>query len=124
MLTQILLLMTLGCSEEKEMTNSILDGDGDNSGVSGLDCQDNICILSGTIVDDITLSKDSIYLLRGGVFIGDDENTTILTIEAGTTVYGESSTDGMLVINRNSQIIAEGTAEEPIVFTSSKEPGS
>ena len=30
----------------------------------------------------------------------------------------------MLAIRRNSQIIAEGTAEEPIVFTSSKEPGT
>ena len=30
----------------------------------------------------------------------------------------------MLVVRRNAQIMAEGTVEEPIIFTSSKEPGS
>lgn len=87
-------------------------------------CEDGVCILSGTITEDLKLTSDNVYLLRGGVFIGDDENETILEIEAGTTIYGESSTDGMLVVRRNSKIIAEGTAEAPIVFTSSKAEGS
>ena len=70
------------------------------------------------------MTADNIYILRGGVFIGDDENPYTLAIEPGTVIYGETSTDGMLAIRRNSQIIAEGTADAPIVFTSSKEPGT
>jgi len=88
--------------------------------------QDTITILSGTIVDNMTLSADKAYLLRGGVFVGrkDDPNkSTTLTIPAGTTIYGESTTDGMLVISRGGKIDAQGTASKPIVFTSDRKPG-
>ena len=87
-------------------------------------CEDNVCILAGAFTDDLHLTADNIYLLRGGVYIGDDVGETTLTIDAGTKIYGESSSDGMLVVTRNSKIIAEGTADAPIVFTSSKEEGS
>ena len=70
------------------------------------------------------LSADKQWLLRGGVFIGDDQDETVLEIEPGTTIYGESSTDGLLVIRRNATLLAEGTADAPIVFTSSKAPGT
>ena len=81
-----------------------------------------LCYLTGTYTDDhLTVRRRRV--LRGGVFIGDDINPTT-TIDAGTTIYGESATDGMLVIRRNSQIIAEGTADAPILMTSSKNDGS
>lgn len=79
-------------------------------------------ILEGTITEDMTLSNDNEYLLRGAVFIGDDENRTILTIEPGTMIYGERSSTGTLVIARHSQIMAEGTMDAPIVFTSDQAP--
>ena len=85
---------------------------------------DGNCFLSGTYTEDITLTPDYNWILRGGVFIGDDENTYTMTIEAGTTLFGESATDGMLVIRRNSKIEAVGTADAPIVMTSSKNEGS
>ncbi len=87
-------------------------------------CDGSVCTLTGTIVDDLTLTADKQWLLRGGVFIGNDKDRTILTIEPGTNIYGESATTGMLVVTRGSQIMAEGTREKPIVFTSSKAPGS
>ena len=89
-----------------------------------LNCKDNVCVLSGVIEEDTLLTADNQYILSGGVFIGNDIDPVTLTIEPGTTLYGESATDGFLSIRRNAQIIAEGTAEAPIVFTSSKEPGS
>jgi hypothetical protein len=46
-----------------------------------------------------------------------------LTINAGTKIYGESSTDGMLVITRGGKIMAQGTAQNPIVFSSDKPVG-
>lgn len=115
------LLFTLLACGEKEIAET---ENNQNSEAVKEGCEDGVCILSGTITEDLTLTSDNVYLLRGGVFIGDDENETILEIEAGTTIYGESSTDGMLVVRRNSKIIAEGTAEAPIVFTSSKAEGS
>jgi hypothetical protein len=87
-------------------------------------CEDGVCILSGTITESRTLSADLAWVLRGGVFIGDDASETVLTIEPGTTIYGEASTDGMLVIRRGSKLIADGTEDAPIVFTSSKPAGS
>ena len=118
----ITFLSFLACSEKD--SNETINENESTTEEKSEDCIDNVCILSGTITEDITLSSDNVYLLRGGVFVGDDENETIITIEAGTTIYGESSTDGLLAIRRGSKIIAEGTAEAPIVFTSSKEAGS
>jgi hypothetical protein len=91
---------------------------------SGISCEEEFCALSGVITESFTLTADTAWLLRGGVFIGDDVNETVLSIEPGTTIYGESATDGMLVIRRGSKLLAEGSAEAPIVFTSSKAPGS
>lgn len=87
-------------------------------------CDGTLCVVSGTITEDTTFTADKQWLLRGGVFIGDDKAETVLTVEPGTTVYGENATGGMLVVRRGSKIVAEGTAQEPIVFTSSKAPGS
>jgi hypothetical protein len=45
-----------------------------------------------------------------------------LTIEPGVTIKG--TTGSALVIGKGSQLIAEGTADKPIVFTSSQPEGS
>ncbi len=74
-------------------------------------------ILSGNITEDITLSKRNTYLLLGDVFVTD---STTLTIEPGTVILGDSKSKGALIITNGSQIIAEGTATDPIVFTSNK----
>ncbi len=89
-----------------------------------VDCEGGVCVISGAVVEDLTLTADKQWLLRGGVFIGTEDISTTLTIEPGTTVYGETSTKGMLVIHRGSKIIADGSKTAPIVFTSSQAPGS
>ncbi len=101
-------------------------GDDDETGGTGNsgDCEGNVCYLSGTITENMTLTPDKQWVLRGGVFIGNDIDETILTIQPGTTVYGEASTIGMLVIRRGSKLMAEGTADAPIVFTSAQQDGS
>ena len=114
----LFLTALLACGAKDNLESTSLAEPNEN------ECVDGVCILSGTITEDLTLTADNVYLLRGGVFIGDDEHETLLEIEPGTTIYGESSTDGMLVIRRGSKIYAEGTAEAPIVFTSSKAQGS
>ena len=128
----LLALFATGCSSDSTDSTDSTDsgsatdsGDvGSDTGDAGVDCADDVCVLSGTIVEDMTLTSDVAWLLRGGVFVGDDTNETVLTIEPGTVIYGETSTDGMLVVRRGSKLMAEGTAEAPIVMTSSKAPGS
>lgn len=90
----------------------------------GTAAENGFCVLAGEITRDLHLTADHEYVLRGGVFIGDDVNETVLTIDPGTTIYGETATKGMLVIRRGSKIIAEGTREAPVVFTSPNLPGS
>jgi hypothetical protein len=73
--------------------------------------------LSGRITEDITLTKANTYILKGLVYVAGNKK---MTIEAGTVIKGSfSGTDvAALIITRGSQIIANGTATEPIVFTS------
>jgi hypothetical protein len=91
---------------------------------SSVSCDNNICFVSGQILADTTWTADNEYLLQGGVEVGDGVDPVVLTIEPGTTIYGENSSGGMLVVHRNSKLMAEGTADAPIVFTSSLEDGS
>ncbi len=67
-----------------------------------------------------TLTKDKKYLLKGQVFVRDGKT---LTIEAGTVIFGDKRTKGLLVIDKGGRIVAEGTKENPIVFTSNQEVG-
>ncbi len=73
--------------------------------------------LSGRINADSTLRKGNTYILRGLVYIVGNKT---LTIEPGTTIKGSfaGSDVAALVITRGSKLVAEGTATEPIIFTS------
>ena len=68
-----------------------------------------------------TLTKNKKYLIKGQVFV---RNGVVLTIEPGTVIFGDKATKGTLVIDRGGKIIADGTAAEPIVFTSALAPGN
>lgn len=89
------------------------------------------CQLSGTITNDVTLTAGNIYQLSGlvrvGVDVGADGNAgagdpATLAIEPGVFIYGATSSD-VLVISRGSQIDADGSVNEPIVFTSALDLG-
>lgn len=72
-------------------------------------------VLSGRINADKTLKSGNTYTIKGIVYVVDGAK---LTIEPGVHVMGEKSSRGTLVITRGSQLIANGTAEKPVVFTS------
>lgn len=75
------------------------------------------CVLSGEIKRDITLTKNIQWILSGGVFIGGDKvDSAILTINPGTKIFGQQGAD-FLWIRRGSKIMAEGTPDNPIVFS-------
>ena len=69
--------------------------------------------------DNVTWTSGTTYQLDGFVFV---EEGATLTIEPGTVVWGQATPStgdnaSALIITRGAQIIAEGTAEAPIVFT-------
>lgn len=72
--------------------------------------------LKGRITSDTTLRKENTYILDGRVFVA---SGATMTIQAGTTVKGNfaGSEVAALIIARGGKIMAEGTASEPIVFT-------
>ncbi len=75
-------------------------------------------VVEGDITEDTVWSNDRNYLLGGPIWVRDGAT---LTIEAGTTVYGFEAdgavTPGALIVTRDSKIYAEGTRENPIIFT-------
>jgi hypothetical protein len=88
------------------------------------------CEISGTITGQRLVQNlpGVVYSLAGRVQVGTDcggdPNAPItgcqtgqLTIDAGTTIFGSGGLD-FLIVNRGSQIFAEGTQNNPIVFTS------
>jgi len=80
-----------------------------------------IAQLTGTITEDITLTSDATWYLGDIVVVGDDGSTdAVATIEPGTVILGDGPTSGFYVA-RGSQVIADGTANNPIVFTSLNE---
>ena len=86
--------------------------------------------VQGVIEGNVTWTKDKIYRLKGYVRVGEEAvSGTItkkgqLTIQAGTIIIGDKATKGTLIVQRESKLIAEGTAAEPIIFTSAEGIGS
>lgn len=77
-------------------------------------------VLTGTISTNTTLDANKIYLLSGFVYV--KEGVT-LTIPAGTVIRGDKTTKGTLIVTRGAKLIAQGTIDKPIVFTSNFAPG-
>lgn len=78
------------------------------------------------ITQDITASRtlysDTTYTLKGFIHV---TNGATLTIQPGTKILGDFATLGSsLFIMRGAKIQAVGTADRPIVFTSSRAVGS
>jgi hypothetical protein len=77
-------------------------------------------VLSGSIKKNVVLTSGNTYLLDGLVYI--DSGYTI-TIQPGTTIQGRKGTNSSLIIKRGAKILAEGTASQPIIFTSTAPEG-
>jgi len=80
---------------------------------------------AANITTDITTDRlfhaETTYTLSGFIKVA---NGATLTIEAGTKIVGDFDVPGSsLFVLRGAKIIAIGTAEQPIVFTSEKSSG-
>ncbi|MGX5818560.1 hypothetical protein ACWKWU_10210 [Chitinophaga lutea] len=79
--------------------------------------------LSGNISANKRLTADRTWVLSGFVYV---TAGATLTIEPGTVIKSSAAGDGKdaLIVERGAKIMAEGTASNPIVFTSGKAAGS
>ncbi|MFT7286011.1 MAG: hypothetical protein ACI87W_000114 [Halieaceae bacterium] len=75
-----------------------------------------VCNIEGTITSNVSLSNTYLYQLVGKVTIGDGSSSNTLTLQSGTTVFGGTGFD-FLVISQNAQIIANGTSSQPVTLT-------
>lgn len=80
------------------------------------------------ITTSTTWNSNTVYLIRGFVYVRDG---VTLTIQPGTVIKGAlkeqdpsgQQKGGTLIVQPGGKLIAEGTADRPIVFTSSKPAG-
>lgn len=108
-------MLSFGACKKKDSTPT------NPGGSDSTTTTDGTVKLSGDISSDMTLTADKKYLLSGFVYV---TKGATLTIEPGTIIFGDKSTKGSLIVTRGSKINAVGTADKPIVFTSSLAPGA
>ncbi|WP_461532726.1 hypothetical protein [Sinomicrobium sp.] len=74
-------------------------------------------VKNGILTEDETWNADTVYLLDGKVVV--NEGVT-LTIEPGTIIKGkpgQETSASALVVDQGGKLMAEGTADSPIIFT-------
>ena len=70
------------------------------------------------VSSDVTWTADNTYILKGRIYVA---NSATLTIEPGTVIKAENGTGAdikSLIVTRGSKIMAVGTKDNPIIFTS------
>lgn len=95
---------------DNSVTN-VTNGDGDTVG------RETVILTpaSGTITEDLLLEASKDYIINGATIVAAG---AVLTIEPGTTIKAEAGPNVYLAIEQGAQIIANGTATNPILFTS------
>jgi hypothetical protein len=73
------------------------------------------------ITANTVLTYPNIYNLKGFVYV---TSGATLTIEPGVIIKGQKSTKATLIVERGGKLLAQGTPQRPIVFTSAQAAGS
>ncbi|MFN4254466.1 MAG: T9SS type A sorting domain-containing protein [Saprospiraceae bacterium] len=74
-------------------------------------------VVNQNITSNTTWARNNTYLLDGFIYV---KNGATLTIEPGTIIKGKKETKGTLIVTRGAKIVADGTPDQPIVFTSNE----
>ncbi|MDN5211272.1 hypothetical protein QQ020_04395 [Fulvivirgaceae bacterium BMA12] len=109
----ILILLNSACTDEA-ITEKIADY-GDFKVTERKIGQQLFNVVEGSISRDFTFSNNIGWILEGGVFVNPGST---LTIEPGTRIYGAfNDKTSFLSVLRGAKIMADGTADKPILFT-------
>ncbi len=96
MVAMAAVMLITSCDDDDNLKKVIKDGD----------------TLSSDITEDYTIDGD--ITISGEIHV---KNGATLKITAGSTITAESADLSYILVEQGSRIEAEGTAEEPIVFT-------
>jgi hypothetical protein len=80
-----------------------------------------VTIPAGNISTNTLWTSGNVYLLDGFVYV---TSGATLTIQAGTVIRGDKVNKGTIIVEKGGKIDAQGTASNPIVFTSNQVAGS
>jgi hypothetical protein len=112
LLSMLSLGLILGSCSTDDTADVIINVDGNGGSNNNGDAIN----ISGTYTEDLTLSAGNTYTLNGSLIM---TAGTTLTIPAGMTIEAlAAGSDVYIAIGQGAQIIANGTASEPIVLTS------
>lgn len=114
-------LVFTGCFKDDDTPivieeTTIINDNGSGGGDTG--CAGSVIIKTGSLTADETWTADNIYQLNKKVVV---PNGITLTINPGTIIKGAPGTGTLasaLIVARGGTINAQGTAEQPIIFTS------
>ena len=101
----VALSLAAGCSDSDD-NGPIIDEPGSD------------VVKSGILTENETWTADNIYILQGKVVV--DDGVT-LTIEPGTIIKGDKGQESeasALVVDQGGKLMANGTPDAPIIFTS------
>lgn len=74
-------------------------------------------VLQGTLTQNTNIPAGSTWTLKGYVYVPDG---ITLTIGEGATIKSDVAEKGALCVERGGKILAEGTSDKPIIFTSGR----
>lgn len=77
--------------------------------------------VTADITTNTTWTSNNVYQLKGVIYV---KNGATLTIQPGTVIMGDKATpNSSLIVTKGAKLIAQGTATNPIVFTSNQPSG-
>lgn len=107
----IALLFLSSCGKELPIIEKALTYSIEKTTVFGME----MYIIKGIINDSLNLDQTKSYIIEGKLVVSSEGS---LSIDAGTRIYASPSVTSYLLIERGSKIIAKGSMDKPIVFTS------
>lgn len=114
------LLISCGDDDTSDIIiNSTITTNNNSGGDDGGGSTGQTILLSGVYTDNVELDPNNENIITGSMIM---ESGTTLTIPAGTTIKAQpTGSDVYLAIAQGARIVAEGSASEPIIFTSNSD---
>jgi hypothetical protein len=117
----VALLLVTACNKKDITPAPNTQGSGTSNGGTTTPTTGTSVTVDAAITTNTTWTASNKYLLKGYVYV---RSGATLTIEPGTIIKGDKDTKGALIIEPGARIMAVGTADKPIVFTSNQPKGS